>query len=300
VSERATFISAILDHWDDDTPRLVFADWLQEHGEAERAEFIRVQIEAAKLPKSKREKSKPGKRAARLLDKHEAAWRAAAGLTGDEGEYERGFLVNADFWIRDLEARAAAVLAVEPAQFTLMLSVWLNDESDEEIPPKWVTKFAANPHLRAVTAIESDANDFGPELFVRLMKSPHLVNLRRIEVSEDPFGEKGVRAIAVAPAAFALERLHLDEVFYHEDDAKARVRAMKALATSPRLASLKHLGLPYNGLTDKCIEVLLASKTLPKTMRLNLDENDYDEERFADQLAARFVFGSDEGDDEGD
>lgn len=33
---------------DDDLPRLVLADWLEEHGEAERAEFVRVQCELAK------------------------------------------------------------------------------------------------------------------------------------------------------------------------------------------------------------------------------------------------------------
>jgi uncharacterized protein (TIGR02996 family) len=33
-----------------DALRLVFADWLEDHGELERAEFIRVQIELAKLP----------------------------------------------------------------------------------------------------------------------------------------------------------------------------------------------------------------------------------------------------------
>lgn len=34
----------------DDLPRLVLADWLEEKGEAERAEFIRVQCELAKHP----------------------------------------------------------------------------------------------------------------------------------------------------------------------------------------------------------------------------------------------------------
>lgn len=38
-------------HWpDDDTPRLVYADWLDEHGQPERAEFIRVQCEMAAIP----------------------------------------------------------------------------------------------------------------------------------------------------------------------------------------------------------------------------------------------------------
>jgi uncharacterized protein (TIGR02996 family) len=34
---------------DDDTPRLVAADWLQDHGNPDRAEFIRVQVELARL-----------------------------------------------------------------------------------------------------------------------------------------------------------------------------------------------------------------------------------------------------------
>jgi uncharacterized protein (TIGR02996 family) len=75
VSERAAFISAILDNLADDTPRLVFADWLQEHGEEARAEFIRCQIEAARLPKRERDKSAAAKRAAELLKIHEAEWR---------------------------------------------------------------------------------------------------------------------------------------------------------------------------------------------------------------------------------
>lgn len=51
-SERQAFMEAILRDPEDDTVRLVFADWLEEHGgEPERAEFIRVQINLAKTPK---------------------------------------------------------------------------------------------------------------------------------------------------------------------------------------------------------------------------------------------------------
>jgi uncharacterized protein (TIGR02996 family) len=38
-------LQAILDDPEDDGLRLVYADWLEEHGEPERAEFIRVQLE---------------------------------------------------------------------------------------------------------------------------------------------------------------------------------------------------------------------------------------------------------------
>lgn len=47
MTEREALLKAVCDNPDDDTPRLVFADWLQENGEEERAEFIRAQVELA-------------------------------------------------------------------------------------------------------------------------------------------------------------------------------------------------------------------------------------------------------------
>lgn len=49
MSTRAELLRTIIDDPESDTPRLVFADWLDEHGEPERAEFIRVQIELARI-----------------------------------------------------------------------------------------------------------------------------------------------------------------------------------------------------------------------------------------------------------
>jgi uncharacterized protein (TIGR02996 family) len=46
--ERRAFLLAICERPEDDTARLVFADWLDEQGESERAEFIRIGIELAK------------------------------------------------------------------------------------------------------------------------------------------------------------------------------------------------------------------------------------------------------------
>jgi uncharacterized protein (TIGR02996 family) len=47
-TSRSDFYRAILANRQDDAPRLVYADWLQENGEEERAEFIRIQIAAAR------------------------------------------------------------------------------------------------------------------------------------------------------------------------------------------------------------------------------------------------------------
>ena len=44
------FMRAIRAAPDDDAPRLVYADWLEENGDPMRAEFIRVQCTRARLP----------------------------------------------------------------------------------------------------------------------------------------------------------------------------------------------------------------------------------------------------------
>lgn len=42
------FMAAIVENLDDDAPRLIYADWLEEQGDRDRAEFIRVQCEIAR------------------------------------------------------------------------------------------------------------------------------------------------------------------------------------------------------------------------------------------------------------
>lgn len=48
MTEDTALLARIIDNPADDAPRLVYADWLDETGQCERAEFIRVQIELAK------------------------------------------------------------------------------------------------------------------------------------------------------------------------------------------------------------------------------------------------------------
>ena len=45
---RRAFIHSIREAPDDDAPRLVYADWLEDNGDPQRAEFIRVQCELAR------------------------------------------------------------------------------------------------------------------------------------------------------------------------------------------------------------------------------------------------------------
>ena len=48
MSERETLLAAVLDAPDNDTARLVFADWLEENGESPLGRFLRAGVVAGK------------------------------------------------------------------------------------------------------------------------------------------------------------------------------------------------------------------------------------------------------------
>jgi uncharacterized protein (TIGR02996 family) len=53
MTERDALLAAILEHPDDDTPRLIMADYLTDHGEEERGQFIQHMIDAERCPQPK-------------------------------------------------------------------------------------------------------------------------------------------------------------------------------------------------------------------------------------------------------
>src|SRR5262245_49018815 len=80
MSDEAAFLAAILANPDEDTPRLVYADWLDEQGgtsNVARAEYIRLEIDFARnFPEVRwsKEKDEARKRARQLLAKHYREW----------------------------------------------------------------------------------------------------------------------------------------------------------------------------------------------------------------------------------
>ena len=49
MSDEDALLAAIAAHPEEDTPRLMYADWLDENGQSLRTEFIRVQIEVSRI-----------------------------------------------------------------------------------------------------------------------------------------------------------------------------------------------------------------------------------------------------------
>jgi len=95
MSTETALLRAIRDMPDEDTPRLMYADYLDEEGFSARAEFIRVQIALARLPPHDPQRAPLEDREHELLAEHECSW---LGISPDdmdeltEWEFSRGFL----------------------------------------------------------------------------------------------------------------------------------------------------------------------------------------------------------------
>lgn len=93
------FLAAIVANPDDDLPRLVFADWLEENGDSDRAEFIRLQIEKRRTKEEKQYPRPITDRIAQLKAANEEQWRAELpplpGVTW--GRFWRGFIGEVRF-----------------------------------------------------------------------------------------------------------------------------------------------------------------------------------------------------------
>src|SRR5260221_508576 len=92
------FMEDIIAHPGDDTPRLIYADWLDDHGQEARAEFIRVQIELTRMGDDDERSDGLRRRERELLAAHGKEWLDTAWPVGDASlkallgfGYERGF-----------------------------------------------------------------------------------------------------------------------------------------------------------------------------------------------------------------
>ena len=172
MSDREAFLRAIRANPDDDTTRLVFADWLDEHGEPERAEFIRVQCE---LEPIRYRIDNP--RALELHNREEQLLRAR----GEEWQGTDHLLTNpADF--------GPVFRRGFPDYACLSLDTFLKNGE---------ALFAANPTLREV-ALYGLANRCS-----ELTMSPLLAKLDTLEIA-DWLTEDDAISLSVSP--------HLDKI----------------------------------------------------------------------------------------
>jgi uncharacterized protein (TIGR02996 family) len=126
VGDRDALLAAILAQPDEDAPRLVYADWLDEHDESERAEFIRIQHRLPHLPRRSAEAKRLAAREAELRGR---LFEHLDGLPFTEIRFARGFVESVASGLRDFSEHAAKLRPEDAPAFALVLR---RDEEEEQ------------------------------------------------------------------------------------------------------------------------------------------------------------------------
>ncbi len=112
------FLTTIAENPRDQTARLVYADWLEEHDQAPRAEFIRIQCELAGSRMKPIQYQSLRVRERDLLNEHRSDWCESLGFPIDDARFERGLL--AQFRPREWHLPTMVSGACQPALANLV------------------------------------------------------------------------------------------------------------------------------------------------------------------------------------
>lgn len=294
MSDRAALLAAVAANPHDDLPKLVFADWLDEHGDPERAEFIRTQLAGDE------------ERADELLRGHGDRW--AAPFPARRGTFRRGFLVGLSLdgdeflqhapaidrlrTVERVELRAQARHAAELAACPQLRLVRQLELCDPALGEDGLRHLAASQHLGplerlnlvhcGLTAVavpllggmasdrlwmlDLGGNHLGDTGAALLCACPKLTGVADLNLRSTEIGPPTADALAASPWLRSLRWLDLG-TNYLDDDAVA------TLANAGNLANLESLDLSYNEFGMEGYRALAASPVLTKLALLDVTAN---------------------------
>jgi uncharacterized protein (TIGR02996 family) len=276
MTQDDAFLQAIRETPFDDAPRLIYADWLEEYGQADRAEFIRVQCQLAPLTDSDSRWSALMRLAESLLRGHWNEWvgplRALVGPWRDRygerwlGEeyhvdglrrFHRGFVCGISLEADSFLRHAGEVRRLLPQLNWLHL--WGAGGRSRAL--------ADTPELEGLSTL-AFTDYYEAPLTARdaaaLTASPYLHGLSMLQFGWNSLGDEGVEALTQAPWLAGVTWLDLT-------DNGLSDRAAQALADSPYLGSLRTLHLRKNVLTAAGISALTTSANLHRLGQLEYD-----------------------------
>jgi uncharacterized protein (TIGR02996 family) len=226
------FLQSIVETPDDDTPRLIYADWLDDQGDADRAEFIRLQCSLGNQPVPNTEETL---RAEDLLDAHEHTWVEEFPESAEfrAASFERGFVSRVDVDTLEAFRRHAAVLRQTPAHKVRV------KQQEGSLPADWPEW----DECWGVAGLDFKFWPFGPEQTAILAASAHLAGLRSLAITYSDFDSNSLAILAGSPHLAGLTHLDLTN---HLVSAEG----VRALARSPTLCNLRTLDLGHDVLTD--------------------------------------------------
>lgn len=249
------FLRMILDRPDDDGPRLVFADWLEERGDCDRAELIRLQCLGGDET-----------RVQELIRRHGRAWAGPASRHTYALAFRRGLVEEVTMAAPTLLRHGEEVFARYPVRLLRLIGT-----------QGVLDRLIHCPLLDRVNALHLTGSHLADEGAAMLASCPYLMNLRTLRLGCNAIGDAGAEALADSPFLEKLETLVLHGNLISDSGAVA-------LATTHPFASLKDLDLSDNLIGDAGAEALARCPAFPSIVRLDLS-NQF--KGWADGLALR-------------
>ncbi len=160
MSDRDALLAAIIENPEENTPRLMFADWLQENGGAAQGEFIRLQVEAVQAEPFSPQAREHEAAAQKLLDRHVNVWTDHISEHVNGQRFARGFVEHVDVNAATFARDAAKLFAAEPIRSVLV------ERFLDTTPPTPLDAFFNLPQMTRVTRLDFSKLRLQPDDFV--------------------------------------------------------------------------------------------------------------------------------------
>ncbi len=241
------FFHAIKENPDDDTPRLIFADWLQERGnaaDAARGEFLRLNVLRHRLSPDDPTYDLLKRREAELFTEHRWTWLGPLVDAAKSWTFERGMI--------QITAQAEKLLTPEMRAWARTpAALWVDALALSELVSVNRSELARSPLLAAINFLDLSANHDEQtigilNLAVRAESLRFLTSLCLTRCRLGP-----IHVISLA-GYIELPRLKILDLRHNQlYDAAARL-----LAESPNLKNLAELRLGHNRFTAEGMALL--------------------------------------------
>jgi uncharacterized protein (TIGR02996 family) len=278
-TEVEAFLKRILRFPDDDAPRLIFADWLEDQlartesstgveWGPERGRFIRIQIALARMKEEEeREIALTGlckrdnaqnefeREEQMLLGRHEADWIAPFPGPAAGAIFCRGFVEQLNIGARDLLRYANELFAASPLRHLCLLDM-------ADAPGVFQCQF-----LSRLAALSVNGSHRGLDLARALANAENLAGLKALYLTGNNFDDDSAHHLAASHIVANLEELDLSKNVLGETSAQF-------LAASTHFSALRRLELGNNRLGPVGAEVIAGSERLINLQRLGLSHNE--------------------------